>query len=135
MGYVYVNISKYCCDMYRYRESDLWPFQFMACARLSIRYHLQYLPSRHIRLAIYFFYILGASLSRVYFHEFTSAPLKISQSRANAHRMPYTTDRINIPNYTAALLWRPTLLKTPDYTSTLDIIKTHPLPITTMVLP
>jgi hypothetical protein len=60
---------------------------------------------------------------------------KTSQSKASARRMPYTTDQINIPNYTAALLCRPILLKTPDYRTTLDIIKTHPLPITTMVLP
>jgi len=44
----------------------------MACAGLSIRYPLKYLPSRHNYIAAYFFYIPDASLSRVHFHEFTN---------------------------------------------------------------
>jgi len=65
-GFVYVNISKSC------REFDLWPFQIIACAGLFIRYPLQYLHSRHIHIATYFFYIPYASLSCVHFHEFTN---------------------------------------------------------------
>jgi len=44
----------------------------MACAGISIRYPLQYLPSRHIHFAAYFFYIPDVSLSHVRFHEFTN---------------------------------------------------------------
>jgi len=76
-GLVYVNISKSC------REFDLWPFQLTACAGLSIRYHLQYLHSRHIHTAAYFFYIPHASLSCVHFHEFTNR-LGLS-SKLSAH--------------------------------------------------
>jgi len=55
----------------------------MACAGLSIRYPQQYLPSRHIHIAAYFFYIPDASLSCVHFHEFTNR-LGLS-SKLSAH--------------------------------------------------
>ena len=76
-GLVYVNISKSC------REFDLCPFQLIACAGLSFRYPLQYLHSRHIHIAAYFFYVPDASLSCVHFHEFTNR-LGLS-SKLSAH--------------------------------------------------
>jgi len=74
--------------MYSYRESDLWSFQLMACAGLSIRYPVQYLPSRHIHRAIYLFYIPDASMSRVHFHEFINRldlSLKLSAYNSFLH--------------------------------------------------
>ena len=74
---VYVNISRYyksCCDMYRYLEPDLCPFQLMACAELSIHYPLTILTfTSHSPCNVFLIHLWYVTVTCA-FREFTSDP-------------------------------------------------------------